>query len=380
MELIETLIVIGVIIGAVLGVCSYLIWLERKLSAWMQDRLGPNRVGPAGLFQPIADGLKFILKEEVIPEHVNKILYVLAPAVSVFTTLLAFAVVPFGPTDVDFGWFRFILAPNIDIGLVFLFAVTSLGVYGIILGGWSSNNKYSALGALRASAQVVSYELPLGMSVLGVALLGGTLNLEQIVRDQMAGGIGGWYFWTQPLACLMFFMAALAESNRLPFDLPECEQELIGGYHTEYSALKFGLFFLGEYTHVITISFLVSILFFGGWHFPGIATAESAYLGAWAVKFGVLLFKVFLVIFFIMLLRWTLPRFRFDQLMGLAWKVFIPLGLLNMLCVMTVLQFGLNRWWLLPASLLLFLGAGLVSIASSRTPTIPRQQRVPMQV
>ncbi len=166
-------------------------------------------------------------------------------------------------------WFRFIIAPNVDIGVVFIFAITSLAVYGIITGGWASNNKYSAFGALRSSAQVVSYEIPLGMSVLGVALLGGTLNLEKILTQQAEGGFWSWYVWTQPLACMIFFISALAESNRLPFDLPEAEQELVGGYHTEYSAMKFAMFFLGEYTHVITISFLVSVIFFGGWHFPG---------------------------------------------------------------------------------------------------------------
>lgn len=365
MDIIKTIIVIGVVIGAVLLACAYLIWLERKLSARMQDRLGPNRVGPFGLFQPLADGLKFVLKEEVIPGEVDRVLYVLAPTISMFTAMLAFAVVPFGPVDADWGWFRFIIAPGVDLGLVFVFAMTSLGVYGIILGGWASNNKYSVLGALRSSAQVISYELPLGMSVLGIVLLAGTLNLEEIVASQ-AAGFGSWHVWTQPLAGLIFFTAALAESNRLPFDLPECEQELIGGYHTEYSALKFGMFFLGEYTHVITISFLVSILLFGGWYFPGIATAESGYIGAWLVKLIVLLTKSFLVIVFIMMLRWTIPRFRFDQLMGLAWKVLIPLSLLNVVCVMVVLEFGLSRWWLSVTSIGLFVVAGVLSLTPSR--------------
>lgn len=376
MDSLKTLIVIAVVMGVVLNTCNYLIWLERKLSAWMQDRRGPNRVGPAGLIQPIADGIKMVLKEEVIPAHIDKTLYVLAPAISVFTTMLALAVIPFGPADADFGgWFRFIIAPNVDIGIVFIFAVTSLAVYGIILGGWASNNKYSALGSLRSSAQVISYEIPLGMSVVGVALLGGTLNLEEIVAAQAAGGIGGWYFWSQPLACLIFFTAALAESNRLPFDLPECEQELVGGYHTEYSALKWGMFFLAEYTHVITISFLVSILFFGGWHFPGIATADADYFGAWAVKLGVLLAKVFASIILIMLLRWTIPRFRFDQLMGLAWKGLIPLSVLNVVCVMTVREFDLSRWWLPVASLALFLGAGVISLGPARNQAVVVRHR-----
>lgn len=366
MDTLKTIIVILVVMAGVPGICNYLIWLERKLSARMQDRLGPNRLGPAGLIQPLADGIKMVLKEELIPAHVDKTLFVLAPAISVFTTLLAFAVVPFGPTDTEFGWFRFIIAPNVDLGIVYVFAVTSLAVYGVILGGWASNNKYSALGSLRSSAQVISYEIPLGMSVLGIALLGGTLNLQEIIRQQAEAGFTGWYVWTQPLACLIFFIAALAESNRLPFDLPEAEQELVGGYHTEYSALKWGLFFLAEYTHIITVSFLVSILFFGGWHFPGIATAESAFVGAWIVKLLVLLAKVCASIVFIMLIRWTIPRFRFDQLMGLAWKVLIPLALANVLCVMTVREFGLSVWWLTLSSLVLFLTAGLVSLGPSK--------------
>ena len=367
MELLQTIIVIAVVAGAMPGVCSYLIWLERKLSARMQDRVGPNRVGPAGLIQPLADGLKFVLKEDVIPAHVDKTLYVLAPTVSVFTTLLAFAVVPFGPTDLEWSWFRFIIAPHVDMGIVFVFAVTSLAVYGIILGGWASNNKYSTLGALRSSAQVISYEIPLGMSVLGIALLGGTLNLQEVIARQAEAGIGGWFIWTQPLAALIFFTAALAESNRMPFDLPECEQELVGGYHTEYSALKFGMFFLAEYTHVVTVSFLVAILFFGGWHLPGIATPESVYAGAWIVKLFALFAKVLGCIVLIMLIRWTIPRFRFDQLMGLAWKVLIPLSLANVICVMCVREFGLSRWWLLPASAVLFLAAGAISLAPTRT-------------
>jgi NADH-quinone oxidoreductase subunit H len=368
-EIIVTLVTIAVALGGILTTCAYLILLERKLSAWMQDRVGPNRVGPFGMLQPLADGLKFLLKEEVIPDQVNKILFLVAPTISLFTTMLAFAVVPFGPVD-DVSapsWLRFIIAPNVDIGLVFIFAVTSLAVYGIILGGWASNNKYSALGSLRASAQVVSYEIPLGMSVLGVALLGGTLNLAEIVRQQVEAGFAGWYVWTQPLAALIFFTSALAESNRLPFDLSECEQELVGGFHTEYSAMKFAMFFLGEYTHVITSSFLTVILFLGGWQFPWIATAESVYMGSWLVKLLVLAAKVAMVISFIMMIRWTIPRFRFDQLMGLAWKVLIPLTLANLISVMFIKQFNLSPWWLTATSLGLFVAAGMISVYAARS-------------
>ena len=364
-DLITTVLTIAVAIGAILGVISYLILLERKLSAWMQDRRGPNRVGPMGAFQPFADGAKFLLKEDVTPANADKVLFIAAPGIGLLTTLLAFAVVPFGPVGAEgVPWFvRFVIAPNVDIGIIFIFALTSLSVYGVILGGWASNNKYSALGSLRAAAQVISYELPLGMSVLGIALLGGTLDIEKLMTQQVTGGFWHWYIWTQPLACLIFFTSALAESNRLPFDLSECEQELVGGFHTEYSAMKFALFFLGEYTHVIMMSFLTSILFFGGWHFPWIATAESAYTGAWVVKLMVLLTKVFMVIVFIMLLRWTIPRFRFDQLMNLSWKALMPLALANVVTAMVVLQFGWDRWLLGPLSIGLFVIAGVIAVS-----------------
>ena len=365
-ELIITLLTIIVAMSAVLFSCMYLVLAERKVAARMQDRVGPNRVGPWGLAQPVADGLKVLFKEDLIPAGADRLLFMFAPTISVFTTLLAFSVVPFGPVDDAPRWLRFIIAPDVDIGIVFIFAITSLAVYGVILGGWASNNKYSALGALRASAQVISYEIPLGMSVLGVGLLCGTLSLEEIAGQQAGLGFGGWNIWYQPLGCLLFFTSALAESNRLPFDLPECEQELVGGYHTEYGGLRMVLFFLGEYTHVVTISFLTAILFFGGWNFPGVATPESAYVGAWLVKLVVLLLKVVAVILVIMLIRWTIPRFRFDQLMGLAWKVFIPLALANVVAVMTVLQFEWNRWWLLAISLALFFGAGIIAVNAKR--------------
>lgn len=365
------LIMILLVLGTMLGACSYAIWLERKLAAWIQDRVGPNRVGKWGLLQPIADGAKFLLKEDIIPAHVDKFLFVIAPTISVFTTMLALSVVPLGPTTLGDD-FQFMIAPKIDIGIVFLFSVTSLAVYGIILGGWSSNNKYSALGGLRSSAQVVSYEIPLGMSVIGIALMAGSLNLETVVDAQARSGLFGWNIWYQPLAAGIFFLAALAESNRLPFDLPECEQELIGGYHTEYSALKFGMFFLGEYTHVFTVSFLCSVLFLGGWHFPFIAEPDSVGMLATVLKIGVLLTKVFGVIVLIMLLRWCLPRFRFDQLMGLCWKVLIPLSLGNMLCVMVVREFELSWLWLPVSSAVLFCTAGVLGFR----PVPPRSRPV----
>lgn len=352
---------IAIVMGTVLTACAYLIYVERKLSAYMQDRLGPNRVGPFGLLQSLADGLKFILKEDVIPRHCDRFLFVLAPALAILTTMLAFSVVPFGPTSENPAEWQFVIAPNIDIGIVFVFAVGSLAVYSIILGGWASNNKYSMLGALRASAQVISYEIPLATSVLGVVLLASSLNLEDIIHFQANNGFWYWNIWTQPLAALIFMTSALAESNRMPFDLPECEQELIGGYHTEYSAMKFAMFFLGEYTHVITISFLVSVLFLGGWHFPWIAEPASNYGGAWAVKVGVLGAKVAMLIILIMLIRWTIPRFRFDQLMSLAWQGLVPLSFFNLVLVLFVKQFDWPLWVVTVGSLVLLVGAAALN-------------------
>jgi NADH-quinone oxidoreductase subunit H len=359
-HLLYTLITIAAVMAVILGTCAYLIFVERKVAAYVQDRLGPNRVGPAGLLQPIADGLKFLFKEDIIPAHVDRLLYLAAPAIATSTALLAFAVVPFGPTSVAPGeWsnYEFVIAPHIDIGIVFVFAVTSLTVYAIILSGWASNSKYSFIGGLRSSAQLVSYEIPMGISVLSIVLLCGSLNLEQIIDHQVRHG---WNILYQPLAFLIFLVAAFAECNRLPFDLPEAEQELVGGYHTEYSALKFGLFFVGEYTHMITTSFLLTILFFGGWHLPWIAEPGS---GGIIAKLMIFALKVTCFILFYMLVRWTIMRFRFDQLMGLAWKVLIPLALANLVAVMVILEFGSSWQWLLPVvSVLLLVGIAALGV------------------
>jgi NADH-quinone oxidoreductase subunit H len=396
-----TIITIAVIMGVLQGTCAYLILLERKIAAWVQDRIGPNRVGPFGLLQPIADGVKFLLKEDIVPSHVDKVFFLLAPAIAVGTATLAFAVVPFGPTvtppqvkwaqstaEADAVYppveqkvkdynesYQAVIAPHVDIGFLFLFAVSSLAVYGIILGGWSSNDKYSLMGALRSSAQLISYEIPMGLSILGVVILTGSLNLEQIIGAQVIDlGGHGWNVVYQPLACLLFLTSIFAECNRLPFDLPEAEQELVGGYHTEYSAMKFALFFMGEYTHMITTSFLFVILFFGGWQFPFIAGPDSF----WVVKLIVFAVKMSLVIVLYMLVRWTIPRFRFDQLMGIAWKVLIPLSLVNLVVVMVVRQLAVTYGWhewvqavvLFAASLLLMVGTGALALR----PQAPRLQ------
>jgi NADH-quinone oxidoreductase subunit H len=389
-NLLFTAINVAVILGGVLGLCAYLILLERKIAAYTQDRLGPNRVGPWGILQPIADGVKFLLKEDIIPDHVDKVFYLLAPAIAVSTALFAICVVPWGATeappdrpwpqtvaaeeaqadgeafrqqvDAYNGHFQFIIAPHVDIGFLLVFAVGSLAVYGVILGGWSSNSKYSFLGALRSSAQIISYEIPLGMGVLGVVLLSGSMNVERIIAAQ--SGWTGWFIVYQPLAFLLFLTAIFAECNRVPFDLPEAEQELVGGYHTEYSSMKFALFFLGEYAHLITTSFLAAALFLGGWSLPFLVTPDS-----WVVwKVLVFCLKMIGFIVFSMFIRWTIPRFRFDQLMALAWKGFIPLALLNLLAVMVVKHLDASPWWLLPVSVLLLVGGAWVALSWPQAP------------
>jgi len=355
-----TLAAIAVILAVVPFLGLYMTFIERKMAAYIQDRVGPNRVGPFGLLQAVADGIKIFLKEQVIPEHVYRGLYFLAPALSLMTAMFALVVMPFGPVPVDYqGGFRFVVAPGIDIGILLMMAVSSLSAYGIIAGGWASNNKYSAYGAIRSCAQFISYEIPLGLSIVGAVAIAGSLNIEKIVAVQSASLLDWNVFW-QPLALLVFFTSALAETNRLPFDLPECEQELVGGFHTEYSGIKFVLFFLAEYTHIVTVSFLTVLLFFGGWHFPGLPDATGG-LGIGALLgVLVLLIKVACVVGLVMVLRWALPRFRFDQLMSLAWKGLIPLALVNLFGVVVVLTLGWPKH-LLVLTALVPLGAAYYS-------------------
>jgi NADH-quinone oxidoreductase subunit H len=347
-----TLVAIGIILAVVPLLGLYMTFIERKIAAYIQDRVGPNRVGPFGLLQAVADGIKIFLKEQVIPDHVYTVLYFLAPTLSLMTAMFALVVMPFGPVPVDYqGGFRMIVHPGNDIGILLMLAISSLSAYGIIVGGWASNNKYSIYGAIRSCAQFISYEIPLGLSIIGVIAFTGSLNIEQIVAKQ-TGSILDWNVCWQPLALLIFFTAALAETNRLPFDLPECEQELVGGFHTEYSGIKFVLFFLAEYTHIVTVSFLTVLLFFGGWHFPGLPSATDGSLIGLALGMLVLLIKVGMVVGFIMVLRWALPRFRFDQLMGLAWKGLIPMGMVHLFAVAVVLTLGWPKHLLIATALL----------------------------
>jgi NADH-quinone oxidoreductase subunit H len=356
---VEALIKIGLLIACLMGACSYLVLVERWVAAWIQDRRGPNRVGIPltkirlfGLGQPIADGMKFIFKEEFTPGHVDKFLYFLAPSAILVAALAVFAVIPFGsvlPEDVNrllSGWgiegvsepIRLVAAPGIDVGMIYVFAVGSIAVYGVVLGGWASNNKYSLFGGLRSGAQLISYELPLGLGILGVVLASGSLRLDAIITQQATGG---WNVLIQPLGFLVFFVAAFAEAGRLPFDLPEAEQELVSGYSTEYSGIKLMMYMVAEFLHMITAAFLLVILFFGGWHLWGL-TGSGEEVG-WVqaiLRVIVLLAKVMAVILFFMLARWSWPRFRFDQLMALAWKVLLPLGLVNLVVVATWIEYG----------------------------------------
>jgi NADH-quinone oxidoreductase subunit H len=323
--LLITLLKIAVVFNAVMAVVTLLVWVERRVSAFIQDRLGPNRVGPYGLLQPLADAIKFIYKEDLIPGQVDRRVFIIAPALSLIPALITFAVIPFGGTLSIFGWEIPLVITDINIGVLYILALSSLGVYGVVLAGWSSNNKYSLLGGLRSSAQMISYELALGLSIVGVLLLTGSLSLREIVYAQY----GLWNVVKQPLGFFIFLVAVFAETNRLPFDLPEAETELVAGYHTEYAGMKFAMFFMAEYANMVTASALVVTLFFGGWMIPFVSTPEPS--PWWLSILEVLAFaiKVAVLLFLFVWVRWTIPRFRYDQLMMLGWKVLLPLALLN---------------------------------------------------
>jgi NADH-quinone oxidoreductase subunit H len=313
-DVLGKLLHIVIVVGLALPLLAALmVWAERRVSAFIQDRLGPNRVGPAGLLQPIADLLKFIFKEDVTPGHVDKPLYVLAPALALVPAMIAFSVVPYA---------RGMAIADLNVGILVVFAIASVGVYGITIGGWASNSKYSLLGGVRSSAQMISYELSLGLSVVPVFLVVGDLNLEAVVRWQAENV---WLVLPLFPAFLVFLVSSYAETNRLPFDLPEAETELVAGYHTEYSSMKFALFFLAEYINMVTASALVVTLFFGGYTLPFVEYPG----GAWGTALSGLVFaaKVGFFLFLFIWVRWTLPRFRYDQLMNLGWKVMLPFSL-----------------------------------------------------
>ncbi|MEN6450493.1 MAG: NADH-quinone oxidoreductase subunit NuoH [Thermoguttaceae bacterium] len=355
MPLIEPLLKIAVLLAVLMTACAYLVLVERWMAAWVQDRLGPNRVGIPltkwrvfGLGQPLADGVKLLAKAQITPSRVDKSLFLVAPVAILVAALAAFAVIPFGsvlPADVfpaSWGIRKAIpltVAPGLDVGMIYVFAVGSVAVYGVVLGGWASNDKFSFLGGMRSSAQLISYELPLGLGILGAVLASGSLRLDTIIERQAQSGT--WNGFVQPLGFVVFCVAAFAEAARLPFDLPEAEQELVGGYHTEYSGIKLVMYMVAEFLHMITAAMLIVILFLGGWHFWGLTGSGDAI--TWPVallRVIVLLGKVMAVILFFMLARWSWPRFRFDQLMDIGWKVMIPWGLVNLVAVAVWVEFG----------------------------------------
>ncbi len=313
---------IGVVIGLLLLVIAYLIWVERKVMAHMQVRLGPMRVGWHGLLQPIADGLKLILKEDIIPANASKLLFIVSPAIAMVPALLTIAVIPFGDTISVMGISIDMVITDVNIGILFILAVSSVGVYGILLGGWSSNNKYSLLGGLRSSAQMISYELSMGLSLIGVIMMTESLSLVDVVNAQA----DLWFVVLQPLAFIVYAISAIAETNRCPFDLPEAETELVSGFHTEYSSMKFALFFMAEYANIITVSAVGVTFFFGGWQGPFLPPV------VW------FLIKLALCIFFFVWLRSTFPRFRIDQLMQFAWKILLPAAIVNVLITAVVMS------------------------------------------
>jgi NADH-quinone oxidoreductase subunit H len=337
-QIILRLVAITVAFVVVLMIVAYTVLAERRILALIQGRLGPNRVGYGGLLQPFADLLKFILKEDIVPDKSTRFVYFLAPVVAIVTALMTMIVYPFGPS-INIPWFgqHELVIARFDVALLYVLGITSVGVYGIALAGWSSNNKYSLMGGLRASAQLISYELSLGLSLIGVVLLSGTLDLYAIVEQQSGWNGLQWNIWRpdriQFFGFIIYLISAIAETNRVPFDLPEAETELVAGFHTEYSAMKFALFFMAEYVNMLTVSMLATTLFLGGWNGPGVAAFPI--LGVFYFL-GKVVFFLFLYIW----LRGTLPRFRFDQLMDFGWKFLLPVAILNIIFTATMAFFG----------------------------------------
>jgi NADH-quinone oxidoreductase subunit H len=334
-----TLIKVVVIVGTMLVTVAYLVYFERKVSAWAQNRIGPNRVGWHGALQPFADLFKLVLKEDIVPDNADRKIHAIAPVIALLVALSTYAVIPFGP-DLQIGDYNIpLLVADVNIGVLFILALTSLGVYALTLAGWSSGSKYSLLGGIRSSAQMISYEVSMGFSVAGVLLLSESLKPVAIVESQ-----SGW-MWNaivQPIGFITFLVSAFAETNRLPFDLPEAEPELVGGFHTEYSSTKFAGFFLAEYANMIIASAFIVTLYLGGWQIPYIDKLGLSPILETILCFGAFLFKMALLLFFFLWVRWSLPRFRYDQLMNLGWKVMFPLSLINIIWVAALIMiFGM---------------------------------------
>ncbi len=333
--IIKIIIIVSVFLVSLL-VAMYSTYAERKVAAFMQDRLGPNRAGPFGILQPMADGVKMFMKEEIIPNVSNKFLFILGPSLAMLTACMTSAVIPWGKGLTIGGVFYPIQATDVNIGVLYIFGVVSIGVYGIMIGGWASNNKYSLLGALRASSQMISYEIAMGLSIIALIMMTGTLSVREIAEQQEGGH---WNVFYQPLGFLIFLICAFAETNRAPFDLPECETELVGGYHTEYSSMKLGFYLFAEYINMFISAAVISTLYFGGYNMPFIwrFVSDPNLLSMIGTVF--LFGKIFFFIFLFMWIRWTLPRFRYDQLMNLGWKILLPLAIANIFVT------GMIMWW-----------------------------------
>ena len=328
--IIEKSVFIVAIFAITMIMAMYSTWAERKVAAFLQDRVGPNRAGWGGLLQPLADGMKLFAKEEFEPNTKNKFLFFVGPAVAMSTALMTSAVIPWGDRLEIFGRTVILQATDIDVSLLYIFGIVSLGVYGIMIGGWASNNKFSLMGAVRAASQMVSYEVAMGLSIIALIMMTGTLSLKEI-SEQQAGM--NWNIFYQPVGFLIFLICAFAETNRTPFDLAECESELIGGYHTEYSSMKMGFYLFAEYANMFISSAILAILYFGGYNYPGMQwMVENIGVNtANLIGIGVLFVKICFFIFFYMWIRWTIPRFRYDQLMNLGWKILIPLSIINII-------------------------------------------------
>ena len=325
--IIEKLVLVVIVFTISLVIAMYSTLAERKIAGFMQDRYGPNRAGIGGILQPLCDGGKFFFKEEIIPAGAHKTLFILGPTLAIITACISSAVIPWGQ-NLTIGDREIALqVADINVGILYVFGVVALGVYGVMLGGWASNNKFSLLGTIRAASQSISYEIGMGLAIIALLMVTGTLSMREIVAQQ--SGFVNWNIWVQPLGFLIFMVCVFAECNRVPFDLPECETELIGGYHTEYSSMKLGLFMFSEYINMFVSSALMAALYFGGYNFPFMN--ELGLSQNWITIIGVMVFflKIFGFIFFFMWVRWTLPRFRYDQLLNLGWKILIPLAIAN---------------------------------------------------